>query len=202
MGMNPAYRLPFAVRALVIACLISCQPYSMSVADKIVAGAREQLSWGTHYDGSYVRIKYPGGDVPKTRGVCTDVIVRAFRKAGLDLQKLIHEDKLRAPSAYPRYPGQKGADANIDHRRVPNQMAFLRRHGQALILKVASETQRQWKPGDVVCWKLDNGLDHTGILTDKRNASGWPFVVHNLSTPLEEDCLTSWKITGHFRYPK
>lgn len=175
---------------------------SATVADKIVAGARAQLSWGTRYDGSYVRIGYPGGDVPKTQGVCTDVVIRALRAAGYDLQKLIHEDRKRAPGAYPSYPGQPGTDRNIDHRRVPNQIAFFKRHGKTLTKVVSSKTVMEWQPGDVVTWKLDSGLDHTGILTDKKNSRGEPWVVHNLSTPQEEDCLTSWKITGHFRYPK
>ena len=175
---------------------------SASDAAKIVAGAREQLSWGTKYDPSYVRMKYPGGDVPKTKGVCTDVVIRAFRKAGFDLQKLIHEDKKMAPSAYPKYPGSRALDSNIDHRRVPNQMVFFKRHGLTLAKKVSPETLKDWKPGDVVCWKLDSGLDHIGIITDEKNMRGVPWVIHNLSTPQEEACLTDWKITGHFRYPK
>ncbi|MBI5705454.1 MAG: DUF1287 domain-containing protein [Armatimonadetes bacterium] len=173
-----------------------------TAAQQIVIGAREQLTWGTTYSPGYVKIRYPGGDVPKDKGVCTDVVIRALRKAGYDLQKLIHADKLKAPGAYPKYPGQQGADASIDHRRVPNQMVFFKRHGLTLTKDTSPPSIGWWKPGDVVTWKLESGLDHCGIVTDKKNPSGIPFVIHNLWTPKEEDCLTTWKITGHFRYPK
>lgn len=171
-------------------------------SDKIVAGARLQLSWGTVYDGRYVKLSYPGGDVPKERGVCTDVVVRALRHAGHDLQKLIHEDMKVAWDAYPRYPGVTKPDRNIDHRRVPNQRVFFRRHGRTLTIETFPGKRAEWKAGDFVSWKLDSGLDHIGVLTDRRGASGWPMAIHNLSTTLEEDVLLSWKITGHYRYPK
>ena len=171
-------------------------------ADKMIASARDQCTWGTRYDNRYVKLAYPGGDLPKDRGVCTDVIVRSLRAAGHDLQKLIHEDIKRNWGKYPRYPGSRKPDKNIDHRRVPNQRVFWKRFGLVLTTKVAPETKAKWLPGDIVTWKLDSGLDHTGLLTDKRNAKGWPYVVHNLGTTLEEDVLTSWQITGHYRYPK
>lgn len=157
---------------------------------KLVASARDQLTWGTHYDARYVPLKYPGGDVARDRGVCTDVIIRAYRADGIDLQKLIIEDKRRAPSAYPA--GK--VDPNIDHRRVPNMVAFFKRQGAAL------PTDRDWKPGDVVWWKLDSGLNHVGLVTDRRGSSGEFMVIHNLSSPKEEDCLRMWKILGHYRW--
>lgn len=159
-------------------------------AAKLVASARDQLTWGTHYDGRYVAIKYPGGDVDRDRGVCTDVVIRAYRAAGLDLQKLICEDKKKARSAYPA--GK--LDPNIDHRRVPNMVAFFRRKGGSL------PVEKDWQAGDLVWWKLDSGLNHVGLVTDRRGPSGDFMVIHNLSTPREEDCLKSWKVYGHYRW--
>jgi uncharacterized protein len=162
-----------------------------TIPQKLVASARDQLTWGTHYDAQYVQISYPNGDVKRDRGVCTDVVIRAFRAAGFDLQKLIHEHKKANRRLYPALP----LDANIDHRRMRCQMAFFKAKGKSLPLA------KDWQPGDVVCWKLDGGLDHTGLVTDKRGVSGNYSVIHNLSTPQEEDCLTKWKLVGHYRYP-
>ena len=159
-------------------------------AAKLVASARDQLTWGTRYDGRYIKLNYPGGDVAKTRGVCTDVIIRAYRSVGLDLQKLIFEDKKRLPSDYPAAK----LDPNIDHRRVPNMVTFLRRKGTSLPIS------RDWQAGDAVWWKLDSGLNHIGLVTDRRGPSGDHMVIHNLSTPKEEDCLKTWKIYGHYRW--
>lgn len=164
-----------------------------SAGSKIVAHARQQLTWGTVYDPSYVRISYPNGDVPRSQGVCTDVVVRAFRAAGIDLQKLVYEH---------RRTSNQPTDRNIDHRRCPNLVDFFRAYGLTLTTKVGRETLTSWKPGDVVFWKLDNGRDHVGIVTDRRDAFEVPHVIHNLSTPLEEPLLTRWKIVGHYRYPK
>lgn len=169
------------------------------VAAKIVGAAKAQLSWGTQYDNRYVKLPYPNGDLPKDRGVCTDVVIRALRPAGYDLQRLIHEDMKKAWAAYPRYSGNSNPDPNIDHRRVPNQRVFWRRHGQVLTTSVTDPFK--WKPGDIITWKLDNGLDHTGVLSDKPGEKGFPYVIHNLGTTLEEDVLSAWKITGHYRYP-
>ena len=161
-----------------------------SHAAKLVASARDQLTWGTRYDGRYIAIKYPGGDVARDRGVCTDVVIRAYRAAGFDLQKLIHQDKKKSPSAYPA--GR--LDPNIDHRRVPNMVAFFRRKGGSLPI------EKGWQAGDVVWWKLDSGLNHVGLVSDRRGSSGELMVIHNLSTPKEDDCLKSWKVYGHYRW--
>ncbi len=174
----------------------------LTPAQKIVAGARDQLTWGTRYNGAYVRISYPNGDVPKAQGVCTDVVIRSLRHAGYDLQKLIHEDMKKAWESYPRYSGLSKPDRNIDHRRCPNQIAFFKRHGKKLSTLTDDKSKEQWKPGDFVFWKLPNGLDHVGVLTNKRNSRGLPYTIHNLSTPLEEDVLESYKIVGHYRFPK
>ncbi len=128
------------------------------------------------------------------------MVIRAYRCAGFDLQKLIHQDISAYWSAYPRYSGNPRPDSNIDQRRVPNQAVFFRRHGASLTCSKASSAA--WRPGDIVDWKLPNGRDHTGVLTDKRDPQGFPFVIHNIgSGPIEEDVLRSWKISGHYRYP-
>lgn len=171
-----------------------------AVAGKIVAAARAQI--GAGYDPVYQAIPYPNGDVPRDRGVCTDVVVRALRAAGFDLQRLIHEDMRRNFGLYPRRWGLRRPDPSIDHRRVPNQIVFFRRHGSELTRVVSARTLSAWRPGDIVCWKLDNGRDHTGVLSDATGAGGAPLVIHNLGRCAEQDCLRAWQITGHFRYPK
>jgi uncharacterized protein YijF (DUF1287 family) len=168
----------------------------------IVEGARKQLDWGTRYDPAYYAIPYPNGDLPKDKGVCTDVVVRALRNAGYDLQKLIHEDMKANFSKYPQIWGLKGPDRNIDHRRTPNQMTFFQRFGKTLTHQTSQTSISEWQPGDIVFWKLPNGMNHVGILSDRRNRRGLPFVIHNISTTSEEDVLEAWPIIGHYRYPK
>jgi uncharacterized protein YijF (DUF1287 family) len=124
------------------------------------------------------------------------------RRAGYDLQQLIHEDTEQHFSDYPQKWGASGPDTNIDHRRVPNQMCFFERYGRSLTRRVARWTLDEWQPGDIVYWKLEGGRDHCGIVSDKRNRRGIPYVIHNLSGCAEEDRLTDWKIVGHYRYPK
>jgi hypothetical protein len=176
-------------------------PQTPSVAEKVVLTARREAEKATPYQGGYHRIKYPGGDVP-TGGVCTDLVVRAFRGAGLDLQRLVHEDMRAHFAAYPRLWGAARPDPNIDHRRVPNLIRFFERRGAWLAKGTAGPEAAGWQPGDVVFWDLPNGLKHCGIVSDRKGASGLPLVIHNLSRAAEEDCLASWKITGHARYPK
>ena len=175
-----------------------------SIVEKIVAGARRQI--GAGYDPAYRALPYPNGDVPRDRGVCTDVVIRALRTAGFDLQRLIHEDMRRNFGRYPRRWGLRRPDPSIDHRRVPNQMTFFRRHALVLTVRLTDEKQCfllcEWEAGDIVYWKLPNGRDHCGVLAFNENCYGMPYVVHNLSRCVEEDCLDRWKIIGHFRYPK
>jgi uncharacterized protein len=168
---------------------------------KIVAAAKDQLSWGTVYNSAYVSIPFPRGDVPRKQGVCTDVVVRSLRAVGHDLQELIHKDMKLAWSAYPRYSGLAKPDPNIDHRRVPNQIRYFERHAQKLTTAVSPRTLPEWQPGDIVYWKLESGLDHTGVLSDTVNDRGEPYVIHNLGGVREEDVLTRWKIVGLYRYP-
>jgi uncharacterized protein YijF (DUF1287 family) len=166
----------------------------------VVEGARRQLTDPAWYSPSYVRIGYPGGDVPSDRGVCVDVIIRALRYVGKDLQVLIHEDMKKRFTTYPRR--ERKVDSNIDHRRVPNQIHFLMRFGLALPLSVEGKSRGTWQPGDLVYWKLPSGLDHCGVVSDRVGQSGLPMVIHNIRITAEEDVLSTWSITGHFRYPK
>ena len=151
------------------------------------------------YDPSYVRLSYPMGDVPKGRGVCSDVVVRSFRALGVDLQKLVHEDMAKNFGAYPKIWGLKRPDRNIDHRRVPNLEVFFKRHGQSL---KPSNNAKVYRPGDIVSWRLGGRLPHIGIVVDKWSADGQrPLVVHNIGGgTVMEDMLFDHPITGHFRY--
>jgi uncharacterized protein YijF (DUF1287 family) len=118
------------------------------------------------------------------------------------LQQLIHEDIAKNWKAYPNHWGLTHPDANIDHRRVPNQMIFFARHGLKLTNEVKAQTREQWQPGDIVCWKTGPQRWHTGIVSDGLNSRGWPLVVHNGSLCVEADCLTRWPIIGHYRFPR
>ena len=167
-------------------------------AVNIVAAARDQIGKTVRYDPSYRRLDYPGGDVPIEVGVCTDVVVRALRSGlGLDLQRLVHEDMRGNFSAYPQNWGLKGPDKNIDHRRVPNLRAFFKRRGWEL--PVSDEAQA-YQPGDLVTCIVPPNLAHIMIVSDRRNASGQPLVIHNIGAGVqEEDRLFEFKITGHYR---
>ncbi len=132
-------------------------------------------------------------------GVCTDLVVRAFRGAGIDLQKQVHEDMGAHFAAYPQLWGAGGPDANIDHRRVPNLMTFLRRQGRWLPTGTTGADAAGWRPGDVVFWDLPGGLKHCGVISDRPGRSGLPLVIHNIGQAAEEDCLTRWPIIGHGR---
>lgn len=169
---------------------------------KIVAAAIEQTHHTVRYDGSYVRIPYPGGDVPQNTGVCTDVLIRAFRAAGIDLQKEVHEDMVAHFSEYPHQTRWHSSqpDTNIDHRRVPNLMTFFSRKGTALPTTARPE---HYAPGDLVAWDLGRGVLHIGIVVDQKSPeTGRRMVVHNIGAgPQLEDVLFDWKILGHYQYP-
>lgn len=169
-------------------------------ADRLVAAARKQVGVTLTYDAAYSRLDYPGGDVPRERGVCTDVLVRAYRDGlGIDLQVLVHEDMRRAFSAYPAIWGLKKTDRNIDHRRVPNLQAFFKRAGAGLAV---SENGADYLPGDIVSQMLPGNLPHIGIVADERTPdSSRPLVVHNIGAGARlEDVLFAYRITGHYRY--
>lgn len=171
-----------------------------NLALKIVRAARSQV--GDVYDASYQSLSYPNGDVARGRGACTDVIIRALRAVGYDLQKLIREDKKRRPDAYPARWRSQRSDSNIDHRRVLNQVVFFKRFGRTLSNRADQSTRAQWQAGDIVAWKFPNDLDHIGIISDKTNAQGWPLVIHNVGGCQENDVLNAWRIVGHFRFPR
>ncbi len=167
--------------------------------EKAIANSIDQTTKTTIYDSSYVKLDYPNGDVPIDRGVCADVIVRAFRAGGVDLQKELHEDMKLNFTIYPRKWGAKKPDRNIDHRRVPNLMTWFDRQGKGLPFSKASG---DYQPGDVVAWELDNGLIHIGLVGDiKVKSTDRCAVVHNIGMGARlEDVLFEWKIVGHYRY--
>lgn len=171
-----------------------------TTADLILLGARREAQNGTRYDAAYADLEYPGGDVPSDRGACTDVVIRAFRNAGMDLQQLIHEDMQDNFASYPQQWGSAGPDSNIDHRRVPNQIHFFENYGQSLTIEVEGQLD-QWRWGDVVYWKFADGRDHCGVISDRTTAGGMPLVIHNAGRAREENALQRWKIVGHYRYP-
>lgn len=172
----------------------------LTTPDLILLGARAEAKQGTLYDASYQLISYPGGDVDPGLGACTDVVIRAFRNAGIDLQQLIHEDMKNHFKIYPQNWGLNGPDSNIDHRRVPNQVAFFKRHGQTLSLDPVHNPE-DWKWGDVVYWRFPNGDEHCGIVSDRFAVNSIPMVIHNAGICTEENALLRWEITGHYRYP-
>jgi len=153
------------------------------------------------YDPQYFAISYPDGDIPEDRGVCTDVIIRAYRKVGIDLQQEIHEDMKANFSLYPKNWGLAGPDKNIDHRRVPNQMTFFSRKGTVLPVTQNSD---DYKPGDLVCWDLGSGITHIGIVVNKKSIESDRFqIVHNIGGgQVLADCLFDFRIIGHYRYMK
>ncbi len=175
--------------------------YSDSFNDDLVKAAIERTRHDVRYNGAYVSIKYPNGDVPANTGVCTDVIVRSYRSLGTDLQQLVHEDIKNNFSVYPskRIWGLNKPDKNIDHRRVPNLQVFFKRYGKNLSV---SNNPSSYKTGDLVTWMLPGNLPHIGIVIDKSEPeSGNPLIVHNIGRgPEVSDMLFSYKITGHYRY--
>lgn len=167
---------------------------------RLAEAAFELTGDAVSYDPGYYSISYPNGDVPPDRGVCTDVIIRAYRKVGIDLQKEVHEDMLANFDKYPKLWGLSRPDANIDHRRVPNLMRYFARHGSAKPVSIRAE---DYSPGDIVFWNLGGGIMHVGIVSGKRSADGGRYmIVHNIGGgQVLEDCLFRYEITGHYIYP-
>ena len=161
----------------------------------LVTAARDQVGRTLIYEPRYEKLAYPMGDVPIERGVCTDVVIRAFRGLDIDLQALVHEDMRAHFKAYPQSWGLKRPDANIDHRRVPNLATYFKRREMAL-------PPGDYRTGDVVTWMLPGNLPHIGIVSDRVDpSSGRPLILHNIGAGArEEDMLTAYPITGHFRW--
>jgi len=175
------------------------QESSDRFADRLVEAALERTSRQVTYDGSYRRIDYPNGDVPDHIGVCTDVVVRAYRAVGVDLQRMVHEDMTANFEAYPQAWGLSRPDSNIDHRRVPNLQTFFERQGVRL---PKSSDSGKYRSGDLVTWMLPGNLPHIGIVTNRRSNDGRrPLILHNIGAgPEVDDVLFEFPITGHYRY--
>lgn len=167
---------------------------------KLLESAVEQTKITKGYDPAYVILPYPNGDVPIETGVCSDVVIRSFRKAGVDLQKEIHEDMSKNFGSYPKKWGLKAADSNIDHRRVPNLQTFFTRKGKSLQI---TEKADDYKPGDVVAWDLDGkGLTHIGLVSNIWSETTKRYlIIHNIGGGTQaEDRIFDWKVIGHYRY--
>jgi len=190
------HRVAVLVRVL-LCSLLAVGPASALCAqsDDLVTAARRQIGLTVHYDGSYRKLSYPGGDVPADRGVCTDVVIRALRAArNVDLQQEIHRDIGANRPAYRRVATR---DPSIDHRRVPNQMTWFARHGYSVEISRASSS---YLPGDIVAWDLGGGILHIGIVSDAMSGEGVPLIVHNIGRGVqEEDLLFGYRIIGHYR---
>jgi len=186
--------------ALILAFFTLIQTATASdMAEAVVTAAHERTYAQVTYDPSYVKITYPFGDVPADTGVCTDVIIRTYRNAfNFDFQTAIHEDMKANFKSYPKIWGLKGPDKNIDHRRVPNIERFLTRQGASVGI---TKNPEDYRPGDLVTWRLGGILAHIGIVSDNKSEWGTPLIIHNVGAgPVEEDLLFNTDINGHFRF--
>jgi len=184
-----------------IAFSVSNQQTAQTFEQQIADAAISIIDPSIDYDPAYFSIKYPNGDIPKNKGVCTDVIIRSYRKLGIDLQKEVHEDMLKNFSQYPNLKkwGMTKTDTNIDHRRVPNLEVFFERKGTKLTV---TQNAKDYKTGEMVTWMINDKLPHIGIVTSKKSKDGQRnLIVHNVGGgQVLEDCLFEYKIVGHYRY--
>ena len=180
--------------------LVSVLPLTAASDQKLVDAARKQIGVTVTYDPAYVSLTYPNGDLPRDRGVCTDVLIRALRDAhGIDLQKLLHEDMRTHFAAYPKIWGLKKTDRNIDHRRVPNLRAYFERKGMEIPL---DKDLSKLKPGDIVTCTVPPNLPHVMIVSHRKSGGGRPLAIHNIGRGTrEEDVLATYPLTGHYRWP-
>jgi uncharacterized protein YijF (DUF1287 family) len=185
-------------RFLIIVLLFFNLLYSQ-VKDTLSVSALELTKQEVTYDPGYYSINYPNGDIPADKGVCTDVIIRAYRLIGIDLQKDVHEDMKANFDKYPKIWGLTKPDKNIDHRRVPNLMKLFERKGT---VKPITNNPEDYLPGDIVCWNLASGVPHIGIVVHLKSDDGLRnLIVHNIGAgQVLEDCLFDFEITGHYRY--
>ncbi len=193
-------RLLSLLSFIVLAVAQAIAPAAQASPAELFAAARSQVGVTLSYDPRYERLAYPGGDVPIERGVCTDVIVRAYRKLGQDLQVLVHQDMKQSWAVYQKQGRwqMKAPDRNIDHRRVPNLATFFARHGTSLPV---SKDGSAYRPGDIVTWMLPGNLTHIGIVSDKRTGAGTPLMIHNIGAGTrEENMLFDFPVTGHYRW--
>lgn len=185
---------------LLVVWLLPAPGWSQTDGERLVAAARKQIGVTLQYDPAYVTLKYPGGDVPLDRGVCTDVVIRAYRALGFDLQKLVHEDMKENFRAYPQLWGLSQTDVNIDHRRVPNLRRFFERRGASL--RVSKEAA-DYLPGDLVTCLVPPHLPHIMVVSDAFSTADPKrrLVIHNIGRGArEEDALFAFKLTGHYRW--
>ncbi|KUJ63948.1 hypothetical protein AR687_00295 [Flavobacteriaceae bacterium CRH] len=174
-----------------------------SFGDKLSDAAISIIDPSIDYDPAYFSIKYPNGDIPENKGVCTDVIIRSYRKLNIDLQEEVHEDMLEKFSVYPNLKkwGMSKTDTNIDHRRVPNLEVFFDRKGENLTI---TKNPNDYKTGEIVTWLINDKLPHIGIVTNRKSADGKRnLIVHNVGNgQVLQDCLFEYKIVGHYKYWK
>lgn len=205
-GFTGALLAPIIIVIASLACegrqiSANATPANQAFLQKLAFAAIDRTHHSVRYVSSYVRIPYPGGDVPADTGVCTDEIIRIYRAVGIDLQKEVHEDMVQNFSAYPHRLQSNTArpDSNIDHRRVPNLMVFFTRKGESLSVGSRAE---DYQPGDLVTWDLGGGVPHIGMVVDTHTSgTGRHMIVHNIGEgPKMEDMLFRWKIIGHYRY--
>lgn len=194
--MNGIQRFFITICTLIFS--LSAQAAQLKInPQNLISSAREQIGITRYYDPAYVVLSYPGGDVPIERGVCTDVLIRALRQQNIDLQVLVNQDMKSHFSQYPKIWGLKSTDRNIDHRRVPNLETFFTRQKMK---RTEIQQASDFKPGDIVTWRLPGNLPHIGIVSDRYAKTGNPLIIHNVGRGTqEEDVLFSWPITAHFR---
>lgn len=167
-------------------------------ASRLVHAALDRLSVSVRYDPAYVKLDYPGGDVPADTGVCTDEVIRCYRLLGVDLQKLVHEDMKRSFTAYPKNWGLKQPDRNIDHRRVPNLQTFFKRQKASLPV---TDNPADYLPGDLITCTVAGKLPHIALVVPSPDGRGRPWIVHNIGRgPQYEDRLFEFPLTGHYRW--
>ncbi len=185
--------------AMLAGCSGKAPAQTSGSASRLISAARTQVGVTVAYDPAYTRLAFPGGDVSRSKGVCTDVVVRAYRDGlGLDLQALVNADMKLAFGAYPKRWGLRTTDRNIDHRRVPNLQTFFARQGAKLAL---TERPEDWRPGDIFTSLVGGTLPHIGIVSDRLSAFGRPLIIHNIGAGArEEDGLFDHRLTGHYRW--
>lgn len=185
---------------LLLSCALVCRAQTPTppFSQRLVQAALERVRHTVRYDPAYVKLDYPNGDVPADTGVCTDEVIRSYRALGIDLQKLVHEDMQRDFAAYPKDWELRSTDKNIDHRRVPNLMAFFKRRGAALPV---TQKAGDYLPGDLITCTVAGKLPHIAIVVPAPDGSDTPWIVHNIGQgPKHENRLFEFPLTGHYRY--
>jgi len=187
---------------LLLVLLLPVTSFAQTIfTERLSNAALELTKQSVTYSSGYCIIPYPNGDVPANKGVCSDVVIRAYRKLGIDLQREVHEDMAANFKLYPKNWGLTAPDKNIDHRRVPNLMVFFTRHGKT---RPVTQNAKDYLPGDIVCWNLGGGITHIGLVVNKKSADGTRYlIVHNIGGgQILADCLFDFKIIGHYTFEK